>query len=662
MTLQWLQRGTPFETVSGAGSEEEGLGVFDAPRLADIKIDGDLADWGDGGLEVALLNGEKGELPPADSLEARMRLGWDDRGLLVAVTVRDDVPLEEIDDTKLWGGDSLELFMAKGLGSKDFYQTVIAPGEDEWFPELRTRVYDHRRTRSGKRLAVEAAKQKIDGGYQVEVLLPWANLRIRPAMGQEIAFQIYVNDTDLPDRRKKAVWHPATDSHQNSTSMQRIRLGASAGGPVRAVAGAQTDEEAQAVQIHVVAVGELAENQIEIRSGSLLLGQGALVPTDGWAVADIALPAPPEGKRYGAMTVFLGGQPVAPVSMPPGAWVSPPDPVQVRYACMGSEEYAAVLTACQRLPGSDLHVMRARLEGLEPDTAYHFAFGEGPAHRSFRTAPAHLDRPLVFAAGGDARDTDRAALVSRQAVKCDPLFALIGGDLGWGDGERPDDYVRFLEGWQPTLITRDGRLIPSVFCIGNHEVIGGNKKTRGESLVFNTLVGLFPEHNYNVLDFGDYLSLILLDSEHTETIDGPQKKWLEETLQARKSVPHVLAAYHVPAFPSNRDPNESASTRIRQHWLPLLEKSPVRVVFESHDHTYKRTKPIKGIMPSRDGIVFLGDGAWGMEPREVRSPSETWYLAKAKSVMHFLRVTLDGSRQSFEAIDTKGRVFDRCQQ
>ncbi len=52
---------------------------------------------------------------------------------------------------------------------------------------------------------------------------------------------------------------------------------------------------------------------------------------------------------------------------------------------------------------------------------------------------------------------------------------------------------------------------------------------------------------YNVLDCGNYLSLLLLDSGHTHPVEGAQTDWLKQTLAARQHVSHVFPVYHVPA-------------------------------------------------------------------------------------------------------------------
>src|SRR6185503_2559340 len=95
-----------------------------------------------------------------------------------------------------------------------------------------------------------------------------------------------------------------------------------------------------------------------------------------------------------------------------------------------------------------------------------------------------------------------------------------------------------------------------ISCIGNHEVVGGYKATREKSPAYLSVFdGLFRDNTFNVLDFGDYLSLVLLDTGHIAPIGGEQTSWLAKTLAERQDRPHLIVANHVPAYPSYRAPD-----------------------------------------------------------------------------------------------------------
>src|SRR6202008_1969402 len=82
---------------------------------------------------------------------------------------------------------------------------------------------------------------------------------------------------------------------------------------------------------------------------------------------------------------------------------------------------------------------------------------------------------------------------------------------------------------------------------------GGYNQTRDRAPFFYALFdGLYPETGFTALDFGDYLSLILLDTGHTTPIAGEQTDWLDKALRERADHPHVLVVTHVPASPSHR--------------------------------------------------------------------------------------------------------------
>jgi hypothetical protein len=53
----------------------------------------------------------------------------------------------------------------------------------------------------------------------------------------------------------------------------------------------------------------------------------------------------------------------------------------------------------------------------------------------------------------------------------------------------------------------------------------------------------------------------------------------------------------------------------------------------------------------------MGDGAWGVGVRDVHPNS--WYLAKAVKVRHFILVTLQGRNAQYQVIDEDGNVIDQ---
>ena len=326
-----------------------------------------------------------------------------------------------------------------------------------------------------------------------------------------------------------------------------------------------------------------------------------------------------------------------------------------------------------RFSGFPVHTVE--LTGLEPATTYQFRVPDGPKTFKFRTLPADADEPIRFAAGGDTMHRQIwMERVNRVAMKYDPEFMVWGGDLAYADGR---ENRRGLHRWfdwfdaiKRTMITEEGRVVPIVVTMGNHEMRGGyyfrhddfeqtDEWRREVAPYFYTLFSSMPgQPGYNVLDFGEYLSLVLLDSDHTNPVEGEQTDWLDEILAEREDVPHVFPVYHVPAYPGVRDYDGDVSKGIREHWVPLFEQYGVRVAFENHDHAYKRTNPIRDGEVAEDGIVYIGDGAWGTSARSVHDEDETWYLERSESVRHFILTTIQGDDASFRMIDEFGEKID----
>jgi hypothetical protein len=316
-------------------------------------------------------------------------------------------------------------------------------------------------------------------------------------------------------------------------------------------------------------------------------------------------------------------------------------------------------------PMTDFKVFRAELTGLSPGTDYQFRIGKAsPAYR-FRTMPARATDAIHFISGGDCGVNPHAVANNVQAARQDPMFAIVGGDLGYDNGRSVEVSLAFLRNYSRTMLTRDGRLIPLVTCIGNHEVNGGYNKPRSKAPFFYALFdGLYPETGYATLDFGDYLSLVLLDTGHTTPIGGAQADWLEKVLRARADHPNVFVVNHVPAYPSFRrmegvGGKAGTGEGNRKHWVPLFEKYRVPVVLEHHDHTFKRTKPLLNGLAHDNGVLYLGDGSWG-RLRAPKTPEQLSYLAASSKDYHLSLHRIQGAERFHLALDEHGRVMDVC--
>lgn len=308
-----------------------------------------------------------------------------------------------------------------------------------------------------------------------------------------------------------------------------------------------------------------------------------------------------------------------------------------------------------------------QLQGLEADTVYQFKIGPNSRVYKFRTMPNTLNRPVKFAVAGDAYFyLYLLRRMNQQIAKTDPDFVIVGGDIAYTEGNKspfkgPSWEIKrwgtFLKEWTKAMVASDGRLIPMLVVVGNHDV-QSRKKKKPSYLLFHDLFARWADKSsYGVYDFGDYLSLFLLDTGHIAPIAGMQRQWLERSLKKRSKMPYKFAAYHFAAYPAVYAYNGVGPQKIRSEWVPLFEQYGIDVAFEHHNHAYKRTHPLKGGKVDENGVVYFGDGSWGVAPRVPKN--HLWYMAKAEKTNCFCLVTLDKNRCQIEALDNRGKSIDQ---
>lgn len=346
-------------------------------------------------------------------------------------------------------------------------------------------------------------------------------------------------------------------------------------------------------------------------------------------------------------------------------WVGADGPVGlVEYRTQGSEIWRTQTCTKRRYAQTDLQVFRSELEGLQPGADYEFRVHPAMPPERFRTMPAKATDVIHFISGGDCGVNEHTVANNIQAARQDPMFAIIGGDLAYENGKAADIHYKFLVNYSRHMIN-DGRLIPMITCLGNHEVDGSYGQPREKAPFFYALFdGLYPEQGFATLDFGDYLSLVLLDTGHTTAIEGLQTDWLEKTLKDRVDHPHVLVVNHVPAYPSHRNMNAVAGkvgtgAGNREHWTPLFDRYRVPVVLEHHDHTFKRSKPLIDGMADVNGVHYMGDGSWG----RIRPPQpleDMPYLLKTSKDYHLSLHRIEGDERFHMALNDAGRIVDVC--
>lgn len=305
--------------------------------------------------------------------------------------------------------------------------------------------------------------------------------------------------------------------------------------------------------------------------------------------------------------------------------------------------------------GKDL-LKRSLLTKLESDADYTFYLEKDPTLYRFRTLPSDLNRSIRLAIGGDAYQKEGLFKEMNKVVaKMTPDFVILGGDIAYANqGDPVKRWKDFLRIWTQTMCTEEGRIIPLIAAVGNHEML---PKSKGGGELFLQLFPYLEKGSYGLLDLAGSAFFLLLDTGHINPIKGDQVTWIEQTLESKKEYPYKFAVYHIAAYPSIYSYMSDTSLLIRKYWCPLFDQNNLQVAFENHNHAFKRTYPIRAEKIDSTGVVYMGDGAWSVPPRKKKG--NRWYLEKMKSSNCFSLMTLTTKDVEIETFDNKGVLIDK---
>lgn len=338
------------------------------------------------------------------------------------------------------------------------------------------------------------------------------------------------------------------------------------------------------------------------------------------------------------------------------------------------------------------YIFHVELNDLIPGKTYYFIVGDQKdgftEEKKFKTIPESFDT-LCLVEGGDWEQPKEGEKLAEIASKYNPSAILLGGDYP-DEVFSIEDYEKWdlwLDSFSKYMISKDGFLIPLILAIGNHDVTGGFSQTPDQAPFF---FNYFPqsegkEESFFLKFFGKEIALFVLDSGHCYNYWGKQYYWLKHKLKTYKNIPIKLALYHVPIYPSVRFAKENWSYRLlypltklspkkinfstlvcsqvyfgKKYWLPLFDKYNLTTAFEHHDHTLKRTKPLRYGMIHPEGTIYLGDGGWS--PKIQCTPIQAYLsgiFAKCSGYTQFFwLIEISKEKIIYKAISKNNQVID----
>lgn len=339
-------------------------------------------------------------------------------------------------------------------------------------------------------------------------------------------------------------------------------------------------------------------------------------------------------------------------------------PLPVHYRKRGTETWQKQEPVGRDFQSEPTIIYHAALSGLEALTEYEFKVGELGEKFWFLTMPDDLSRPVVGAFGADFQSGQSIWVqMVDLVVSHDVDFFVMAGDWVSDDGDidRSGRWVSFWNLIWRRMVNDEGRMIPFVAGVGNHECKHRVNMTR----FFFTDMFAFPDQGphefYGVIDFGDYLSLIALDSE-IESVAN-QNQWLQGVLAERSEVQYLVPFYHRPIFPSHR---VGISVSLRA-WFHSFREAGIRAAFCGHDHAYKRTHELVSDMSHPGqvriagegelGLIEFGDGGLGDKFYSADLRDE-WYMADVRThINHVTIVVFEQDRMRLTSRDRNDQVL-----
>ncbi len=306
---------------------------------------------------------------------------------------------------------------------------------------------------------------------------------------------------------------------------------------------------------------------------------------------------------------------------------------------------------------------RFSINNLNPGRPYQFSIMNRERivlyQGKFQTLPL-ASQEIRFVVGGDMGTNPRLIPLLKAAASQDPHFAIIGGDIAYANGraKNSDKWLSWLSYWHEHMKTTKGFLIPMIVAIGNHEANLSIYKDKKAPFYFDLFSQTDKPQTYFVRDIASDLQLLILDTSHVNSHFGEQKDWLEKQLSSQYGKKLQIAAYHIPLYPSHRSYENPLSYLGRKYWLPLFDRYQLVAAFEHHDHTLKRTHPMKDNKIDPSGTVYFGDGCWGKSPR---TAEKRWYLDHFDEKDHFWFVRYQEKTLDFKAMSTAYEILDSYQ-
>lgn len=160
--------------------------------------------------------------------------------------------------------------------------------------------------------------------------------------------------------------------------------------------------------------------------------------------------------------------------------------------------------------------------------------------------------------------------------------------------ENEIEYAGYLS---PELL----KSLPVATTLGNHDAVSGNYSYHFNNPNASTLGSTVGGGNY-YYTYGNTL-FIMLNTNNTNAEE--HKQFIEQAVADSGDVTWKIVTLHHDIYGSGEHSNEPEIAELRYKLVPIFEENDIDVVLTGHDHTYARSKILKGGI--KDESTFLTD-------------------------------------------------------
>ena len=338
---------------------------------------------------------------------------------------------------------------------------------------------------------------------------------------------------------------------------------------------------------------------------------------------------------------------------------------------------------CLEFLRTNKHIKWFELTNLDPGTRYETRVkDQDRLVKTFKTMPEELTGEIRLLLTSDVTHGNyvrtRDNLGAGGLRNYSPNVAIFAGDIVHDDGFRVVRWVNFWRAWFDRAYTIDGDMIPIVAQLGNHE--GGIDSNSyglwtpcGRMEIIQYFYRFFPHplvgdnQTYDVIDVGDYLTILSLDSNHVH-VAANQVNFIETVLAERENDINrtILPCFHVSPYPTMYGWDSARAPSLREHWTHLFSASSrVKIAHTGHNHTVGVSPKVTGDSLDDNGVVYTGQGAsFGTSTRPVNNDTDNWWVDLALGTNKepedhrgFCGLTLTPDKLKLERIAVSGKVL-----